>query len=141
MNKRKNILLLLLLLIVIIVAIILFLKKKQPAEHFTLQGQTEISAGKISLKVWDDNTEDGDSVIVFFNGKIVKDSLAIKYEPEIIQLGDIKPGKYEIGIKAINEGITSPATAAIAVSNGKTEETFSMYATMDSATAWILIVK
>ncbi|MEO7046345.1 MAG: hypothetical protein ABI091_13630 [Ferruginibacter sp.] len=141
MNKKKNILLILLLLLIIIVAIFLFFKKKKTTEHFTLQGQTEIGAGKISLKVWDDNTEDGDSVIVFFNGKIVKDTLAIKYEPEIIQLGDVQPGEYKIGIKAINEGMSSPATAAIAVSNGKTEETFSMYATMDSAAAWNLIVK
>lgn len=141
MNKKRNILLILLLLIIIIVVIFLFLKKKKTTEHFTLQGQTEIGAGKLSLKIWDDNTEDGDSVMVFFNGKIVKDTLALMYEPAIIELGDMKPGKYEVGIKAINEGMSPPATAAMSIKNETAEEKFSMYATMDSAAAWTLIVK
>jgi hypothetical protein len=143
MNKKNRNILLILLFIAILICVIyfFFLKKNEKPIPFKLQGQTEIGAGKLILKVWDDNAEDGDTVAVYFNGKLIKDTLAILNVPDSFLLGNIEKGIYEIGIKAINEGTVSPASAAIAVSNGTEERIFDMDATLDSAASWRLIVK
>ncbi len=143
MNKRKNYLLLILLLILIAAGIWYFYPQKKTVrpEKFTQQGETEINTGNFVMEVWDQSAEDGDSIQVFFNGKMIADSLAILNVPVEYKLGTLSPGEYWIGVKAINEGSTSPASAYIRLNDGKNKNSFSMDAWIDSAASWKLIVK
>lgn len=151
MDKRKKYLLLLLLLIAVAAGVWYFYPKKNELkpEVFTEQGQTEMLAGDIILSVWDQNAEDGDTIQVFFKGKMIADSLAILNTPVEYNLGRLPPGAYWIGIKAINEGSTPPASAYIRLnrSGATTSDTLpdkvslSMDAWIDSAASWKLIVK
>ncbi len=150
MKNKKRILLLLLLLLIAAAAYYFTTKEKKVSqEAFTQQGQTEILAGDIILKVWDQNAEDGDTIQVFFKGKMIADSLGILNTPVEYNLGRLPAGEYWIGIKAINEGSTSPASAYISLNrSGATSNdtlpdkvSFSMDAWKDSAASWKLIVK
>lgn len=148
-NKRKFLLLLLLLLIGVGVWYFYPQTKAVNQDEFTQQGETEILAGDIILKVWDQNAEDGDTIQVFFKGKMIADSLGILNTPVEYNLGRLPAGEYWIGIKAINEGSTSPASAYISLNrSGATSNdtlpdkvSFSMDAWKDSAASWKLIVK
>lgn len=141
-NKNKYLLIILLIALLAILAYYFSPKnKKINSLDFTQQGQTEINAGTIVMKVWDHDAEDGDSVQVFFEGKMIADSLGILNTPVEYKLGKLSAGEYWIGVKAINEGSTSPASAYISLSDGKTEKEFSMDALIDSAASWKVIVK
>lgn len=142
MNNKKRILLLLLLLLIAAGVWYFYPQKKTVnQEDFTEQGQTEISAGNITMKVWDNEAEDGDTIQVFFKGKMMADTLAILNNPVEYKLGTLSAGEYWIGVKAINEGTNSPASASVSLSDGKIEKEFIMDAWIDSAASWKVIVK
>lgn len=140
-NKRKILLLLLLLLISAGVWYFYFQNKKVKMEEFTQQGETEISAGNIVMKVWDSEAEDGDTIQVYFNGKMIADTLGILNTANEYKLGHLSAGEYWIGVKAINEGFNSPASASVSLNDGTTEKDFIMAAWIDSAASWKVIVK
>lgn len=142
-QRRRNILLVLLLIIIAIICFFLLRKKEQkillPA--FTLQGETRIGTGDLQLKVWDNNAEDGDTVSIYLDGKLIKDSLGILNEPVVLKVGNLPKGDHLLGIKAINEGSVSPASASMGISNGKEETQFEMNAWVDSAASWKIIIQ
>ena len=141
-NKRKYLVAILVLIVITFLAYYFYPKSKSYNQAtFTQQGQTELSAGNITMKVWDHDAEDGDSVQVFFEGKMIADSLGILNDPIAYKLGDLSAGEYWLGVKAINEGMFSPASAHISLTDGKTEKEFSMDAWKDSAASWKIIVK
>jgi len=142
MKKRNKGLLLLLLLLIAAVGWYFYpAPKKEKKITFTQQGQTELNAGTIVMKVWDHDAEDGDSIQVFFEGKMIADSLAILNNPVEYKLGKLSSGEYLIGVKAINEGMASPASAHISLNDGKIQKEFSMDAWIDSAASWKVILK
>lgn len=144
MNKRKRLLLLLLLLLLLVaVPASYFLFKPQPVAPMpvTLQGETELSAGSIVMKVWDREAEDGDVVQVYFNGKLLAKSLAILNEPVEYKLGKISRGTYLLEVRALDEGSTSPASTTVSLNDGKVEKDFSMDAWITHAASWKVIVK
>ena len=142
MNKRKRFLILLLLLLIGAGVYYFYPKtKEEKQENFTQQGETEINAGNIIMKVWDHEAEDGDTIQVYFTGKMIADTLGILNAPAEYKLGKLSAGEYWIGVKAINEGSTSPASAYISLSDGTVEKEFSMDAWKDSAASWKIIVK
>ena len=141
-NLKKPLVILLIIALIFCVGYYFFTRttyKKQL--KFTQQGQTEIHAGKIVMKVWDHDAEDGDTVQVFFEGKIIADSLAILNTPVEYKLGELSAGEYLLGVNAISEGMTSPASAHISLNDGKVEKEFNMDALIDSAASWKIIVK
>jgi len=141
-NKNKYLLIILLIIILSVVGFYFYTKdKKGDSLDFTLQGQTELNAGTIVMKVWDSNAEDGDSIQVFFEGKMIADTLAILNNYVEYKLGKLSAGEYLLGVKAINEGMVSPASATISLNDGKTEKEFSMDAWIDSAASWKVILK
>lgn len=142
MSNKKRILLLLLLLLIAAAAWYFYPQKKMvKQEDFTEQGQIEISAGNITMKVWDNEAEDGDTIQVFFKGKMIADTLAILNNPVEYKLGTLSAGEYWIGVKAINEGTNSPASASVSLNDGTVEKEFIMDAWVDSAASWKVIVK
>ncbi len=144
MQKNRNKFLLVILLLALIAMTVYYFSKKNKKINltdFTQQGQTELSAGNIVMKVWDHDAEDGDSIQVFFEGNMIADSLGILNTPVEYKLGKLSAGEYWLGVKAINEGMSSPASAHISLTDGKTEKEFSMDAWIDSAASWKVIIK
>jgi hypothetical protein len=144
MNKKKSGIIILLLLLIITVLVYFFCCKKINVEEqisFTLQGTTTINQGDIKLTIWDNNTEDGDSVKVYLDNKLIRDTLALLYEPLQLNFGKLSKGEHLLGVVAISEGTTSPASAAMSLSNKDGKNDFEMYATKDSAASWKIIIQ
>jgi hypothetical protein len=143
--KRRNVLLLLLLLLLTAIAIWYFYFRTSNVDlkNFTLQGQTELNAGKIVMKVWDYSAEDGDSIQVYFDGKLIADSLAIFNDPPSeYKLGRLYAGEHWIGIKAINEGTMGFASPHVRISNGRDSVDIDIEAWIDSIpSSWKVILK
>ncbi|GAB2831503.1 hypothetical protein [Ferruginibacter profundus] len=139
-KKRIGIIILLLLLIA---AVMYFLccRKKEPVIAYNLQGTTTLSYGDIKLSIWDNNTEDGDSVKVYLDDRLIRDTLGLLYEPVTLNFGKLTKGQHLLGVVAINEGSTSPASATIGLSNETEKQEFEMNATKDSAASWKIIIK
>lgn len=139
-KKRIGIIILLLLLIA---AVIYFLccRKKEPVIAYNLQGTTTLNYGDIKLSIWDNNTEDGDSVKVYLDDRLIRDTLGLLYEPVTLNFGKLTKGQHLLGVVAINEGSTSPASATIGLSNETEKQEFEMNATKDSAASWKIIIK
>ncbi len=141
MQRKRNIFLLLLLLIMATILLLYFRKNQQPNPTvFILQGQTTLQAGDVGMKIWDNNTEDGDTVAVYLNGKLIADAVAILYEPYLLPLGKLTTGEYILGVKAINMGTVAPASASISLTDEKGTQEFVMDAWIDSAASWKIIV-
>ncbi len=144
-SKKKRYLLLLLLLLLFAGGGTTWVVLKREAAPklpaFTLQGETELQAGNIVMKVWDSEAEDGDVISVYFEGKLVAEKLAILNTPTEYQLGRLGRGDYLIGVKALDEGSSSPASVHVSLSDGKAEKEFGMDATLDKAASWKVVVK
>ena len=142
MSKNKKVALILLLLLIIAAAFYFFYWRKKTASiPFSLQGQTIISQGEIKLNIWDNNTEDGDSVKVYLDNKLIRDTVALRYEPLQLNFGKLSKGEHILTVAAINEGITPPASATLSISNETEKSEFEMDATKDSAAAWKIFIK
>lgn len=143
-NKNKNgiVILILLLLLVAAAVFYFFYSKKQGIDlPSSIQGSSTISEGEIKLKIWDNNTEDGDSVKVYLDDKLLRDTLPLLYEPWQLNFGRLSKGEHLLTVAAINEGMTAPASATMGISNGTEIIEFEMNATMDSAAAWKIFIK
>ncbi|MEI9957677.1 MAG: hypothetical protein WDM90_15570 [Ferruginibacter sp.] len=139
-KKRITIVVMLLLLTVTIIYFLCY-KKKEPVIAYTLQGTTTLNYGTIALSIWDNNTEDGDSVRVYLDNKLIRDTIGLLYQPLVLNFGQLSKGEHVLGVVAINEGITPPASASIGLSNGTEKNEFEMNATKDSAASWKIIIK
>ena len=143
-QKRNKYLLLILLLLLGIAAAFFYFKKDKKADlkSFKTQGQTVITRGNINMKVWDYSAEDGDSVQVYFDGKLIADSLAILYDPVEYKLGKLSAGEHWIGVKAINEGFMGAASPHVRISNGNDSADIDIDAWVDSVpSSWKVIIK
>lgn len=143
-KKRKWLLLLLLLLLLLAGGTTTWVVIRSAAPKFpyaVAQGETEILAGNIVMKVWDSEAEDGDVIKVFFNGKLMADELAILNTPVEYKLGWLSPGEYTMIVGAINEGANAPASVHVSLSNGTNEWEFGMDATLITAASWKVTVK
>lgn len=141
-NKRKTILVI--IFAILLIGLFFFVKqcrKTSETENYVLQGETTISSGFIRMKVWDNNTEDGDTINVYFDGKLLKENAAILNMPFVIELGNISKGEHLLGVKAISEGMSSPATASLSLYNGSEEKEFEMNATVKQPASWKINVK
>lgn len=140
LSKRKRLLLLVVLSLILSLALYFFINKKRKDIHFVVQGQTVLHAGNIGMKIWDNNTEDGDTVAVYLNDKLIADSVAILYEPVLIPLGRLSRGEYLLGVRAINMGMVAPASASISLTDEKGTQEFIMDARMESPAGWKIII-
>lgn len=131
-----------LLLILVLLFFLKFCNKKTTLQiNYVLQGSTTLDYGNIKMKIWDNNTEDGDSVKVYIDNELVRDSIALAYQPLELNFGKLSKGEHQLGVVAINEGTTSPASATIGLSNESANNEFEMNATKDSAASWKIIIK
>jgi len=78
------------------------------------------SNSTVTVKIWDEQKEDGDIVSVFLNGARIKKEITVKKSEHIFTL-ELKKGMNTFKLLAHNEGKTSPNTAAILIDDGVKE--------------------
>jgi hypothetical protein len=141
MKNKRVLWVLFFLLIAAALAYVWWVTKKEKKLNYSLQGITTVNYGEIKLNIWDNNTEDGDSVKVYLDNKLIRDTIALLYQPLQLNIGKLSRGEHLLGVAAINEGSTSPASATIGLSNGTEKIEFEMNATKDSAASWKIFIK
>lgn len=141
--KNKNVITLILIGIFMLSLFFYFFKcsKKETKIIFTEQGTTNLKQGLIKLKIWDNNTEDGDTVKVFIDNKLLRDTLALRYQAKELNLGKLNKGEHILGVVAISEGTTSPASASMSLGNEQENKDFEMNASIKKPASWKIIIK
>ncbi len=96
-----------------------------------LQGNERLMGGIIStsqqltLAIWDDAVEDGDSISVNINGSWIAKGFPVKTRPQFITV-KLKPGANTITFSADNLGSIPPNTSIIEIIDGKKRKSFSL---------------
>lgn len=88
-----------------------------------LLGNIEASSKQITLAIWDDAVEDGDSISLSINGKWIVQGLAVKKRPQFI-IVTLEPGQNKITFIADNLGSIIPNTSVLEIIDGKKRKSF-----------------
>ena len=80
---------------------------------------------QLTLAIWDDALEDGDSISININGKWIRKGFPVKARPQFITVL-LEPGSNTISFAADNLGAIPPNTAIIEIIDGKKRKSFSL---------------
>ncbi len=80
----------------------------------------KVKSKTVTIKMWDDQKEDGDIVSVFLNDARIKKEIAVKKNEHIFTI-ELKEGVNIFKLLAHNEGDNPPNTAAILIDDGTDE--------------------
>jgi hypothetical protein len=140
-QKRAALIILLLLLAAACIWFFLF-KNRATGKPYIRQGLTTIRNKNPEFKIWDFHAEDGDTVNVYFDEKLVFKKLPIRYEPIRYNPGHLSSGDHIIAIEAVNEGMMGPASPHLSVHDMDTTFDFDIDAWIDSPrSSWIIHVE
>lgn len=77
----------------------------------------KVFSSTVTLKLWDDQKEDGDIVSVWINQRLVLDNYTLTNAGQTFSF-TVQPGSNKLILFAVNEGTEGPNTAAISINNG-----------------------
>lgn len=86
-------------------------------------GNIVANSRQITLAIWDDAVEDGDSISLSINGRWIAQGLAVKKRPQFI-IVTIEPGQNKITFIADNLGSIPPNTSVLEIIDGKKRNAF-----------------
>jgi hypothetical protein len=92
-------------------------------ENEKLLGSISSKARQITLAIWDDAVEDGDTISISVNSNIVANHLLIKKAPQFITI-TLSAGTNTIVFKGENLGSIPPNTAVMEIIDGKNRKAF-----------------
>jgi hypothetical protein len=78
---------------------------------------------QITLAIWDDAVEDGDSISLSINGKWIAQGFPVKKQPQFIYV-TLEPGPNTITFVADNLGSIIPNTSVLEIIDGKKRKSF-----------------
>ena len=90
-----------------------------------LIGNIIASSQQITLALWDDAVEDGDSVSININGKWIVQGFPVKKNPQFINV-KLDPGPNTITFVADNLGSIPPNTSILEIIDGKKRKSFNI---------------
>lgn len=93
-------------------------------------GQLETKSSQITLALWDDAVEDGDSISLNINGKWLVQGFAVKKQTQFIRV-TLKPGPNQIIFIADNLGSIIPNTSVLEIIDGRQRRSFKIDTDMD----------
>ena len=93
----------------------------QPNEK--LIGSIKSVSRQLTLAIWDDAVEDGDSISININGQWVAKALPVKKNPQFINFS-LNPGSNTILFVADNVGSIPPNTSVLEIIDGKKRKAF-----------------
>lgn len=129
------------LLILIVTCISTSCKKEkvqtQLPSNYTNQGTITVANKNISICVYDNSIEDGDIIDLIFNGKTLIRNYELKNAERCFNV-TLEKGDNWIGIIAINEGTNPPASVAVKVNDGVTEQEFDIDGEVNKPGGYIL---
>lgn len=94
-----------------------------------LDGQDKYIGGlvahsrELTMALWDDAVEDGDSISIFLNKQVVTHGFPVKTNPQFIRL-TLLPGPNAITFEADNLGSIPPNTAVLEIIDGKKRKSY-----------------
>lgn len=97
------------------------MKKDSPGEK--VLANLEASTEKITLAIWDDAEQDGDTVSIRVNNRIVADRILVKRAPQFISV-NLEPKGNVITITAENLGSIPPNTSILEIIDGQRRKAF-----------------
>ncbi|GIV33809.1 MAG: hypothetical protein KatS3mg031_1344 [Chitinophagales bacterium] len=86
----------------------------------------QVHSPVIELWMWDDENEDGDTISLSFNGKLILERYMVTKEKKKIQLTVDPEGENVLVMYAHNLGTHPPNTAAISIHDGRAERTLTL---------------
>ena len=93
--------------------------------NYTNQGSITVVKKNITICIYDSEAEDGDVVDLFFNGNTLINNYEILNEEKCFNV-TLENGNNWIGINVDNEGSSPPATVAVKIKDGVTEQQFTI---------------
>ena len=93
-------------------------------------GSIVASSQQITLALWDDAVEDGDSVSININGKWIAKGFPVKKNPQFITV-TLAPGPNTITFVADNLGSIPPNTSVLEIIDGKKRKSFTIETSLD----------
>jgi archaellum component FlaG (FlaF/FlaG flagellin family) len=84
----------------------------------------------VTLALWDDAVEDGDSISLRINGKWVAQGFPVKKNPQFLQV-TLNPGPNTITFVADNLGSIPPNTSVLEIIDGKKRKSFNIETNLD----------
>ena len=94
-----------------------------------LEGQDKYVGGlvahsrELTLALWDDAVEDGDSISIFLNKQVITRGFPVKTHPQFIKV-TLLPGPNAITFEADNLGSIPPNTAVLEIIEGKKRKSY-----------------
>jgi hypothetical protein len=111
------------------------MKKRTNSE----EGHITVNTKKITLNIYDNATVDGDSVSIFFNGKLLLTHQPVSEKPIVLELElDENLLKNEIILFAENLGSIAPNTALIVVNAG--DKRYELFSNADMQKNAVLVI-
>jgi hypothetical protein len=83
----------------------------------------KVTSQEVTLAIWDDAVEDGDSISLQINDEIYMPGLAVKKKPQFIRV-KLYPGDNKIIFIADNLGAISPNTSVLEIIDGKKRRSY-----------------
>ncbi len=82
-------------------------------------------SAQVTLAIWDDAIDDGDSISLMVNNKWITKGLRVRNKPQFYQV-DLQPGNNIITFVADNLGSISPNTSVLEIIDGKKRKSFNI---------------
>jgi hypothetical protein len=91
-----------------------------------------VAAKKVTVKVWDHQTVDGDRISINLNGRWILENYTLEKQQHVFEV-ELAPGKNIFVLHALNLGKIPPNTAAIIVYDGVKEQRIILESTLDTS--------
>jgi len=86
-------------------------------------GSVNVKIKKITLAIWDDAVEDGDTISLRINDRWIVQNMAVKKKPQFLTV-QVEPGPNKITFIAENLGAIIPNTSVLEINDGRQRKAF-----------------
>ncbi len=104
--------------------------QKSLSRNEKLIGSIVATTQQITLALWDDAVEDGDSVSININARWIVEGFPVKKNPQFIRV-TLAPGPNTITFVADNLGSIPPNTSVLEIIDGKKRKSFTIETNLD----------
>lgn len=94
-------------------------------------GSISVKAKRITLAIWDDALEDGDTISLRINDQWIVQNMAVKKKPQFLTV-QVNPGPNKITFIAENLGAIIPNTSVLEINDGRQRKAFFIDTNLDT---------
>jgi|GEM_PF-1350459 hypothetical protein len=125
-------------------------QKVDPVDSLVIVPKTELNvkirdvfyarSNQLTIEVWDNNVEDGDSVRILINGNVLTEGIGIKKTVQTLNFG-LSGNDNLLVVHALNIGSRPPNTLALKITDGKSSKRIIFTTDLKNAQAIKVILK